>query len=532
MSQGPEASREEGAIARRAGVVGLGTLLSRVLGLLRDVTLAAVFPAAMTDAFWVAFKIPNALRQILAEGAMTSAVVPVLADVRAREGGEGARRYYAKVRGLSLLALLVVTALGVVFAEPIVDVWVSSAPAQRARTVLLTRWVFPYILFMGSAALGMAALNTERRFAVAAFSPGLLNVAFVATSFGLPTWLAARGADPALAMAVGALFGGLLQVVAQLPALRAIGYLGLPRLDLRDADVRRTLVRLGPMALGVGIYYVDLIVSARLLSGLGDGPQSWFSWAQRLCDFPQGIFVMALQTAALPSLATLHAQGKLDELRSTLSFALRVSLFVAIPVTALFAAASAPIVVAMFQRGAFDATQASETARSLVAQGLGIWAVAAVRTLVAAFFAAGDTRTPVVVSLVDLAVLVALAWALVVPLGHVGVALAVTGSSIAQMLLLWVFLHKKLRGIRTLEVLGSAAKTTAAALVAGAAALFAGRAGALVPQTALGRLVPAGAAGLAFVVVFVVAASLLGSRELSQLKTALTRRLRRRRAPR
>lgn len=530
MTEPAEATKEQGAIARRAGVVGLGTLLSRVLGLARDVTLAAVFPAVMTDAFWVAFKIPNALRQLLAEGAMSSAVVPVLADVRAREGAEGARRFYAKVRGVSLLALVVVTVLGVVFAEPIVDLWVASEPAQRARTVLLTRWVFPYILFMGSAALGMAALHTERRFAVAAFSPGLLNVSFVATSFGLPTWLAAKGHDPALAMALGAIFGGLLQVVAQLPALRGIGYLGAPKIDLRDADVRRVFARLGPMTLGIGIYYVDLVVSARMLSGLGDGPQSWFSWAQRLCDFPQGIFVMALQTAALPSLATLHAERKTEELKSTISFALRVSLFVAIPVTVLFAAVSEPIVVAMFQRGAFDAVQARETARSLVAQGAGIWAVACVRTLVAAFFATGDTRTPVVVSLLDLAVLVGLAWGLTGPLGHVGVALAVTGSSIAQMLLLWVALHRKLQGTRTLEVLGSALRTTLASVAGGAAAYFGAKGGALVPQNAIGRLVPAAAAGLAFAVVFFAAATLLGSRELATVRSALTRRLGRRKA--
>ena len=306
-----EGERERSRLVARAGVVGAGTLASRVLGLVRDMALAAVFDRDATDAWWVAFTIPNALRQLLGEGAVSSAVVPVLSEKLAKEGDEAARVFFARMRGVSLVALAVVTVLGVVFAGPLTALFAGgyrARPGELERTTMLTRVVFPYIFFMGSAALGMAALNAKRRFAVAAFAPGLLNVALLAAALGLPGVLVATGRDPVLALASGALVGGVLQVVAQWPALRAIGYAGAPRLAL-DADVRKVFRRLGPLALGVGVYYVDLVLSRRFLSELGPGAQSYFSWAMRLCDFPQGIFVMALSTAALPSLSTLAARG-------------------------------------------------------------------------------------------------------------------------------------------------------------------------------------------------------------------------------
>lgn len=523
---------ERKALTGRAGLVGLGTLASRLLGLARDVTLAAVFSVAITDAFWVAFTLPNALRQLLAEGAVSSAVVPVMAEVRKRGGRDEAARFFAKVRGLSLLSLVVVTALGVALSPQLVELFahgLSARPDAMARTVTLSRWVFPYILFMGSAALGMAALHTERRFVVASFAPGLLNVALVAASLAMPTWLLATGRDPALALAAGALLGGLLQVVAQLPSLRAIGYASRPRLDLRDPDVRRVLARILPMTLGLGIYYVDLIVCRRLLSTEGEGAQSWFSWAQRLCDFPQGIFVMALSTAALPSLAALAADGKLDEVGETMAYALRLALFVALPVTAVLVGLSEPIVAAFFERGQFDARSTTETARALVAQGAGVWSVAIVRTLVGVFFALGDTRTPVIVSALDLGALIAIAWLATGPLGHVGVSVAVTGSSIVQMLLLWVLVARRLPDARTGEILGSAARTLASSALAVFAARAAAGAATGAPGPAwLARMLPAVVGGAAFGVVFVCAAALTRSPEWLALWGGLRRRLSRR----
>jgi putative peptidoglycan lipid II flippase len=217
-----DASRERGRIAARAAIVAAGTLTSRVLGLFRDQVIAAVFSRATTDAFFVAFALPNVLRQLLGEGAVQSAVLPVLAATKEREGDDAARRFFANVRGVSLLALGVATLVGVLAAPALVDLFAvgfRALPGQYERTVLITRWVFPYLFFMGTAALGVAALNTYQRFTAAAFAPALLNVAFIGFSFGAPAWLLANGYEPGLALALAVLVGGVLQMIAQWPSL-------------------------------------------------------------------------------------------------------------------------------------------------------------------------------------------------------------------------------------------------------------------------------------------------------------------------
>lgn len=515
-----EHAGEHGRIARRAGVVAAGTLASRLLGLVRDLTIAAVFTRATTDAFFVAFTIPNVLRQLLAEGATQNAVLPVLTEVRERDGDGAARSFLRALRGLSLVILVAVSAGGVFFAPALVELFAggyASIEGQIERTVTLTRWVFPYIFFMGTAALGAAVLNAHRRFAVAAFAPGLLNVAFIAFALVLPSFLGARGYELGLALAVGALVGGLLQVVAQWPSLRAIGYLERPSLELGHPAVREVLRRMGPTLFGIGVYAIDVVLARRFLSDLGLGAQSYFNWAARLCDFPQGIFVMALQTAALPSLSLLAARGDRAELGKTFAFGMRFSLFVAIPASALFVGLAEPLVVLLFQRGQFDAVSARETARSLVAQGAGIALVAAVRQLVAVYYALGDTRTPVVVAALDLVAFIALALGLRGSLGHVGVAWAVTGASFAQALLLWILLARKVP-IGGHGILGSTVRVLVATLVAvSAGRAVAGLLSGPSDGSALGRALPGLAGGLAFGVAYLVAALALKSPELTSL---------------
>ncbi len=525
---------ERKKLVRRAGVVGAGTLASRLLGLGRDMSLAAIFTREETDAFFVAFTIPNALRQLLGEGAISSAVVPVLSAKLATEGEEPAKLFFSKIRGVSLLALGVVTALGVIFARQLCELFAAgyhATPGEFERTVQLTRIVFPYIFFMGTAALGMAALNAKRKFAVAAFAPGLLNVAFLAAAFLLPAPLVALGVDRAYALGVGALLGGLLQVIAQWPALRAIGFLRAPRLDFQDPGVRDVLRRIAPMTFGIGVYYVDLILSRRFLSELGPGAQSYFSWAMRLCDFPQGIFVMALSTAALPSLSALAATGQTSELAKTYAQGLRLALFVAIPASVGVVVLAEPIVVALFQRGEFDAIAAHETARALVWQGGAIWTVAAVRQLVPVFYALGDTRTPVVVSAIDLVAFIALAVCLRGPFGHVGISVAVAGSSAVQMLFLAIGLKIRLGTVRAREVGTSALRTLGASAVAASAGWVV--AWALQGYSSGGavvRVLPGAAGAIVFVVAFFVAASAFGSEEQASLVAAVRRRLTRRAA--
>jgi putative peptidoglycan lipid II flippase len=517
-----EGERERRKLAGRAGIVGLGTLASRVLGLGRDMALAAIFGRGETDAFFVAFTIPNALRSLLAEGAVTSAVVPVLSAKLATDGEDAAKDFFAKIRGISLVALTITTALGVAFAGPLCELFASGYHARAGefqRTVTLTRILFPYIFFMGTAALGMAALNAKKKFAVAAFAPALLNVSFLACAFLLPGPLERAGMDRAWAMGIGALIGGVLQVAAQIPALRAIGFASVPRFAL-DPAVRDALRRLVPIMFGVGIYQIDLVLSRRFLSELPQGSQSYFSWAMRLCDFPQGIFVMALSTAALPSLATFAAKKEWDELRKTYAHGMRLAMFVAIPCSAALVMLGEPIVRALFERGAFDAVSSHETAKALLWQGGAIWTVAAVRQLVPVYYALGDTRTPVLVSAIDLIAFVVLAVVLRGSMGQAGISAAVAGSSAVQMVLLFAFARGKLGGLAFGEIGGSAIRTLVASVIAAVAAYSVAR---LCGVSS--HVVPGLAAIATFGVLFLAVAWAVRSPELEEITSALRRRL-------
>lgn len=524
----PEARSERALLVSRAGVVGGGTLLSRVLGLGRDVTIAALFARAQTDAFWIAFTIPNALRQLLAEGAVSSAVVPILSGKLETHGEEAGQAFFARARAVSLLVLLVLTVAGVAFAGPLTEIFAAGFheyPGKFERTRALTRLVFPYVFFMGTAAMGMAALNAKRRFAVAAFAPALLNVGIIIAAIVLRVPLQAYGVDTAIALGIGVLAGGALQVVAQVPALRALGYLRRPILDLRDPGVRDMLRRIVPMTFGIGVFYIDLVISRRFLSGLGEGAQSYFAWAMRVCDFPQGIFVMAISTAALPSLSALAAKGDFEELAKTYAHGMRLSMFVAIPASVALVALGEPIVVLLFQRGEFDAVAAHETARALAWQGGAIFTIAAVRQIAPTLYALGDTRTPVVVSALDSIAFIGMALGLIGPFGHVGVSMAIGGSTAVQMILLFYALRRRLGTIQAREIGGASARMLAASLLAA----MGGRATALLASdlssSALGRALPGLAGGAVFVAVYILGARALCSRELGDLTAPIYRRL-------
>ncbi len=371
---------------------------------------------------------------------------------------------------------------------------------------------------MGTAALGIAALNVCRRFVVTSFAPGLLNVAFIVAGLTLPAWLSRRHLDAAMALALAALVGGAMQVVAQWPSLRAAGYFGWPRLALREPAFRETLRRMGPVLFGIGIYYIDVILARRFLSELDVGSQSYFSWAMRLCDFPQGIFVMALQSATLPSLSRLVARGELDAVAKTFAFGMRLTLWITIAASVGAIALAQPLVTLIFQRGQFDSSAAEQTARAFMAQGLGIWMVAAVRQLVGVYFALGDTKTPVRVAAIDLVAFILAALFLLPRLGHVGVGLAVTVASFTQMLLLWAGLAKRLPNMHTSIIVKSALRTIAIAVVAALAARLALRFPVWGAPSTWGRILPGLLGAVVYASAFLAISRILRSEELSLLK--------------
>lgn len=528
---GTEAEQERKRITGRAGIVALGTLTSRLLGLLRDMVLAAVFTRSATDAWLIAWQIPNLLRQLLAEGAMQTAVLPVLSTIRAQSGEEEALRFYRAMAGFMLCVLLLVSLMGVMFAPELVRLFASGfadQPGQLERTATLTRWAFPYIVMMGLAALGMAALNTHRRFVVTSFAPGLLNVAFLVAAFGLPGWLGANGQERILAMALGGLAGGVMQVVAQWPSLKRIGYLKGPTLPFSHPGVRTALARLAPSLLGIGVYGLDVLVGRRLLSELDQGAVTYFSYGLRLCDFSQGIFIMALSTATLPTLASFFGQGRPDEVSATLAHSLRLALFVGLAATMGSLLLAEPIVATVFERGHFDRTATEETSRAFFAQAIGIFLVAGVRQLVIVFFAIGKTMIPVYVAIADLVVFALLGYGLSQRVGHVGVGYAVTAARVTQFCLLALLLRPWLPEFRLVSLLPSFLRSLGASLGGAACtslALY--LLGSRPIADPWQPLLECAIGAIAFLSGFVACAALLKSEELREVVTPLRRRLRR-----
>lgn len=442
----PVSAEEEGGetIARRAGIVAAGTLTSRVLGFARDIVFAAVFPAAATDLFYVAFTIPNALRQLLGEGAVSSAVVPVFSEVRTRQGEEAARRYFAKMFGLLLVVLAVVSIAGVLAAPALVRVYASGYVDERFdQTVALVRVVFPYIFFIGLAALGMGGLNALRRFAVPAFTPSLLNVAFIFAAFVLVGPALGFGLPEIGALALGALLGGALQWVAQWPEQRRAGLLRMPKLDLSDPAVRKTLTLMVPMLAGFGVYQLNTMIGRSLLTFLPEGSQSYVWYGQRLVEIPQGMFALAIAGAALPTLADLRAAGDYDKVRDVFTGSLRLTLFLTIPSTVALVVLAEPIVAVAFGRGAFGRPEVLATAASLRWQAAGVWAIASVRTVLPMFLAYHDTRSPVIASAINLLFFAPVAFFLMQSFDHVGVAMALSLAGVAQLATLLFLLRRK-----------------------------------------------------------------------------------------
>jgi putative peptidoglycan lipid II flippase len=521
---------EQGGVATRAGVVAAGTLVSRLLGVVRESVIAACFPAAWIDLWVVAFTIPNTLRGLLAEGAASAAFVPVYSELRAREGEARAREFHARAVGAMVLVLAIVSLAGVFAAPALVVAFASGYLDDAARydaTVGLTRLVFPYIFFMGMAALSAGALNAHQRFAVPALAPALLNVALIAAPFTMVPVAIALGLPAIGALGLGALVGGALHVVAQWPALAAVGLLQRPRLVLADPAVRRAMRLLVPVAAGLGVYQLNLMLSRTLASWLPEGAQTYLWFGQRLVEVPQGMFAMAVATAALPALSDLRARGEHEALRRTFREAFRTMLFVALPASVMLWALAEPIVTVLFQRGQFARADAVEAARSLAWQAAGVWAIASVRVVVPVFHAHGDTRTPVAASALNLGAFAALGIGLSRTLGHVGIAVAISAAGAVQLVVLVALLRRKLGRLGMSEVLASALRIAAASAAMAATAMAIASRGRWDDGADLQDILVLAAALVGGGAAFAAAAWALRAPELRALIGAIRRRFRR-----
>ena len=431
------------SLARALATVSGMTLVSRVLGFVRDVVIAAMFGAGLaTDAFFVAFRIPNLLRRLFAEGAFSQAFVPILAEYKSRHGSDATKQLVDRVATALFLALAVAVALGVAAATVIVYVSApgfAATPEKFELTVTMLRITFPYILFISLVSLAAGVLNTWSRFAVPAITPTALNVAFIVGAL----FLAPYFDPPVLVLAWAVLVGGVLQLALQVPFLARIGMLPRPSLALGDPGVRRVLLLMGPAVVGVSVAQISLLLNTIFASFLQTGSVSWLYYADRLMEFPTGLLGVALGTILLPSLAKLHSEGAADEYSNLLDWGLRLTFLLAVPAAAALAVLATPLVATLFFYGAFGVDDLLMTRQALIAYSVGLLGLIVVRVLAPGFYARQDIRTPVRIALVTLAATQAMNGFFVWPLKHAGLALAISLGACLNAALLYQGLRRR-----------------------------------------------------------------------------------------
>ncbi|MBI1964838.1 MAG: murein biosynthesis integral membrane protein MurJ [Betaproteobacteria bacterium] len=413
------------------------TLISRILGFVRDLVIARAFGAGLaTDAFFVAFKIPNLLRRLFAEGAFSQAFVPIFAEYKNRRGERETKLLVDHVAALLALALFVVTLIGILAAPLIIYLMAPGFAATAGKLELtagLLRVTFPYILFISLTALAGGILNTYSRFSVPAVTPVLLNLSFIA--FAL--WGAPHFDPPVTALAWAVFVGGVLQLLFQMPFLLRIRMLPRFRLDFKDEGVWRVLRQMGPAVFGVSIGQVSLVINVIFASFLVTGSVSWLYYADRLMEFPAGLLGAALGTILLPSLSRHHAERSTQQYSELLDWGLRLTLLLAAPAAAALALLAVPLVATLFHYGEFGAADVIATRKAVIAYSVGLIGLIMVKVLAPGFYARQDIRTPVRIALVTLAVTQLLNFILVWPLRHAGLALAIgLGACLNAALLL------------------------------------------------------------------------------------------------
>lgn len=419
-------------LLKAASTVSLWTLMSRITGLVRDQLIAAAFGAsALTDAFNVAFRIPNLLRRLFAEGAFSAAFVPILAATRAAEGDERTRDLISAVATVLFWALLLTCVLGIAGAPVIV--WLFGAGLQELDlAVLMTRWMFPYIGFMSLVALSAGILNTWKRFAIPAATPVLLNVAMIGCAWGLAPWLERHGIAPIHALSAGVVLGGLLQLGLQVPALLRIDC--LPRIGLRPAAIRqawahegvgRVLSQMAPALLGVSVAQLSLLINSQIASHLGPGAVSWMFYAERLMEFPTALLGVALGVVLIPGLSALQAKGDSEGYSGHLDWGLRLVVLLALPCAVAMLLLAKPLLAVLFHYGKFSAESVEMCVLALRGYGCGLLGLVAIKVLAPGFYARQDIRTPVRISIVVLICTQLMNVAFVPWLGHAGLTLSI-----------------------------------------------------------------------------------------------------------
>jgi putative peptidoglycan lipid II flippase len=444
---------------RAAGVVTLAVICSRVLGLAREQICAGLFGSGgAMDAFTAAFRIPNLLRDLFAEGALSTAFVTVFSRTIATRGDSAAWRLADKVATMAMAVLSVICVLGIVFSPQLVATLAPGFdPAKAALTVTLTRIMFPFILLVSLAALVMGLLNARNVFGVPAMASSFFNIGSIFGGVLLGYWMDPHfGARALIGLAIGTLFGGLLQLLVQLPWARRIGYRYRPDFSWRDQGVRAILALMGPSVIAAATTQVNVMINSMFASTLGNGPIFWLSIAFRLMQLPLGLFGVALGTVSLPLLSRLAAAGQMDAFRTELARGMRLAFLLTLPATAGLMMLSEPIISVLYQHGRFTAQDAAQAAGALRFYAIGLSGYAALKILVNAFYALDRRKTPMLVSFLAVGLNLIFNWLFTFRLGwgHRGLAFSTGCVASCNFLFLYWLMRRNLGRLESRLMLG------------------------------------------------------------------------------
>jgi putative peptidoglycan lipid II flippase len=457
------------ASTRATGIVGLAVLCSRVLGLIREQIFAGLFGAGKNlDAFLMAFRLPNLLRDLFAEGALSTAFITTFSGKIAKDGDESAWRLANKVATLTAVFMSAVTLVGIIFAPQLVDLltWWSWPPDKTALTILLTRIMWPFMLLVSLAALVMGMLNAKHIFGPPAMASSYFNLGSIISGVAIGWWLdPSFGVRSLIGLAIGTLVGGLWQLTAQFPSLRRVGYRYRADFHWRDQGVRTVLTLMAPAVIAASAVQVNVLINSGFAASLGNGPVSWLNIAFRLMQLPLGIFGVAIGTVTLPLASKSAALGNIDEFRGILASGMRLAFLLTIPSAIGLAMLASPIISVIYQHGRFTAEMTRQTAGALQFYAIGLVAYSALKVLTPAFYAIGKRSTPMLVSFLAIGINLFLNWLFTFRLrwGHRGLAFSTSIVATINFLLLYALMRQQTRGLESRRMFSALAKISLAA---------------------------------------------------------------------
>lgn len=536
------------SVAKSAGIVSIAVMFSRVLGLVREQVFAYYFGAGfLYDAYVVAFRIPNVLRDLFAEGALSAAFVKVFTDYQINKSEEEAWKLASMILNALAVVLSVVTIIGMIFSRQFINLIADGfSPEKAALATTLTQIMFPFILLVALAAVAMGVLNTKGVFGVPASASTVFNIVSIIFGLGLAYWLSGGGwlgstdknAIPGAAaqwaiigMAIGTLIGGASQFLMQIPSLYKVGFRFVPVLSFTDEGVRKVMALMTPAILGTSAVQINVLVNTYFVSQI-EGAQGWLSYAFRLMQFPIGIFGVAIGTAAVPVLSRMASEGKIKDFRDTLSSSMNLVFLMTLPSACGLIVLGEPIIRLIYERGKFDSGATAMTAYALAGYSIGLTGYAAIKVLSPAFYAMNDAKTPMIIALASI-VVNSLAsyffreWLSAYGYGHVGVALATSIVALVNFFALVLLMRKKIKRLNGREIISAFMRIALASAIMSAVCWFSyhflhqqfGGKGFL--YKAIECFVPIGLGGITFLLI----AKILKVNEIDKIYNAFARKL-------